>query len=330
MDEEISANLTYTSQQQASTLPNSSNSLSRTIYHPIYLIKDDIDIGFDEKDVVDNQKLKAYKTSPPPSLSNQSNHIVSNTFESVTEKLNGNLLKASPSSTPSPSIGSNCNSGADDFPNEINLGKSLHRDADVQSENCIKKEESKSTPIESGLENPMPLISLSSSSSTSTSVSSAIKTSTTYPLLTTVAPICTVAFVPSINTTESKSITATMHSATQSVPIASCKGNIVEVDVVTVGHYQPGYEETKPFTMSDFYKYSQRFRHSQKNPQSKSSDQSARIDDVQTIVDNALRNYTDRSHTTILEHTISSETITESNKSDDNNNRLAATPIIYS
>ena len=45
-----------------------------------------------------------------------------------------------------------------------------------------------------------------------------------------------------------------------SVPIASCKGNIVEVDVVTVGQCQPGYEEEKPFTISDYYKYSEKYR----------------------------------------------------------------------
>lgn len=80
-------------------------------------------------------------------------------------------------------------------------------------------------------------------------------------------PCTTVAFVPPVVGQDAVSINSCNNSTantsvtnSNSAPIASCKGNIVEVDVVTVGHFQAGYEETKPYTLSDFYKYSQRYR----------------------------------------------------------------------
>jgi len=83
------------------------------------------------------------------------------------------------------------------------------------------------------------------------------------------SPPYTVAFVPatvnneSINTMPNGNFTTNLAS---SIPVASCKGNIVEVDVLTVGQYQPGYEEEKPFTMDDFFKYSQKYRNSKATP----------------------------------------------------------------
>jgi hypothetical protein len=44
--------------------------------------------------------------------------------------------------------------------------------------------------------------------------------------------------------------------------ISACKG--VEVNVVSVGHFQPYWEEEKPYELSDFYKYSKKHRNNAK------------------------------------------------------------------
>ena len=46
----------------------------------------------------------------------------------------------------------------------------------------------------------------------------------------------------------------------QMSPTLSSSGNGVEVNVVSVGHFQPYWEETKPYELSDFYKYSTKHR----------------------------------------------------------------------
>ncbi|CAG2101826.1 unnamed protein product [Medioppia subpectinata] len=50
-------------------------------------------------------------------------------------------------------------------------------------------------------------------------------------------------------------------------------GNGVEVTVVSVGHFQPYWEEEKPFELSDFYKYSQKHRNSQQSTPTPTSSQ---------------------------------------------------------
>lgn len=52
----------------------------------------------------------------------------------------------------------------------------------------------------------------------------------------------------------------------------------IEVDVVSVGHYQPYWEETKPYELSDFYKYSTKHRKQQKNSTSDSVDSQSLVE----------------------------------------------------
>lgn len=52
----------------------------------------------------------------------------------------------------------------------------------------------------------------------------------------------------------------------------------VEVNVVSVGHYQPYWEETKPYELSDFYKYSTKHRKQQKMNSSVSSESQAYVE----------------------------------------------------
>lgn len=69
------------------------------------------------------------------------------------------------------------------------------------------------------------------------------------------------------------------HSATpvqlETAPVSPVSQNFspnVEVNVVSVGHFQPYWEETKPYELSDFYKYSTKHRKQQKNSTSDSAD----------------------------------------------------------
>lgn len=52
----------------------------------------------------------------------------------------------------------------------------------------------------------------------------------------------------------------------------------VEVNVVSVGHFQPYWEETKPYELSDFYKYSTKHRKQQKNSTSDSVDSQSYVE----------------------------------------------------
>ncbi|KAI2800741.1 FERM domain-containing protein 4A [Blomia tropicalis] len=74
-----------------------------------------------------------------------------------------------------------------------------------------------------------------------------------------------------------------------SIPIASSMGNMVEVNVVTVGHFQPGYEEEKPYELADFYKYSQKYRQMASKQMANNEQQQQQSNDKQsTSIDNRL------------------------------------------
>ncbi|CAG2163383.1 unnamed protein product [Oppiella nova] len=62
-----------------------------------------------------------------------------------------------------------------------------------------------------------------------------------------------------------KSINGDSASKPPAIPMSPTipSGNGVEVTVVSVGHFQPYWEEEKPFELEDFYKYSQKHRSSQ-------------------------------------------------------------------
>ena len=133
-------------------------------------------------------------------------------------------------------------------------------------------------------------LSSSNNSQSNSTPNGSIISFTMYPQP--MSPMCTVAFVPGqdskstsnqAKSTLSSSSSQSSSSHHNQVPIASCKGNIVEVDVVTVGHFQPGYEEEKPFTMDDFYKYSQKYRNANKaNTNNRNNTNKTNIDFVAT------------------------------------------------
>nr|XP_027195041.1 uncharacterized protein LOC113789672 [Dermatophagoides pteronyssinus] len=227
------------------------NDSTKTIYHPIHLVTTTTD-NDDNDDHDEHEQKQIFRKSPTPSqLSNGTS-----TTTSSSSSLMFNQQQ------------------------HQQHGSSLY--SNLPSKRLISSSPSTTTKISNGGIIDGSLLSLTSSSSSSASASSTSTVNDGETMITTtlscpppvqaLSPICTVAFIPSeqqqdttITTIAStiSTTTTTTTSTTNEVPIASCKGNIVEVDVVTVGHFQPGYEETKPFTMSDFYKYSQRYRQSQ-------------------------------------------------------------------